>query len=112
MPVERIFQVGDICKIREWDDMEQEFGLTEWGAIRTGSASFPNNMRYLCGKRFTVSGVPENGRSTYNSEEGVEGTPTGQWIITANMLEYAEDEEIEDDSYVYSEEDIINILEK
>lgn len=47
------FQVGDIVKIREWDDMLEEYGLNEWGSIRC-TFHFVSEMKILCGQRFKV----------------------------------------------------------
>ena len=41
------FQVGDIVRIREWDDREDELGLDFSGAIKCNGVFTPI-MRYLC----------------------------------------------------------------
>lgn len=84
----REFQVGDRCRIRQWDDMAEEFGLDEDGRINC-YAFFIEGMRYLCGAPFTVSKKFNNPGALYNSEEGYEG----YWNISGDMLEYDEPEE-------------------
>lgn len=75
--------VGDVLRIRQWDDMEAEFGTFLGERILTPNYNFLSKMAYLCGKLFTVSGVYND--VCYQSEENVEGS----WKITAEMLEPA-----------------------
>lgn len=100
------YQVGDELRIREWDDMEAEFGVDEDGDIDI-PISFMADMRYLCGLDFTVSVVQEK-RDTfqYFSLEGIEENEQGLWIITAEMLE----PRTEEDLYVASDGELENLL--
>lgn len=50
------YKVGDKVKVREWDDMEEEFGMDEYGDIDC-NFSFVKNMKEYCGKEMTVSRV-------------------------------------------------------
>ena len=43
------FNVGDLVKIRQWDDMKKEFGLDTDDDINC-SEYFVKNMKPLCGK--------------------------------------------------------------
>ena len=53
MRVEDI-HVGDVVRIRDWDDMAQEFGVIESGThIRTRPV-FLEDMKYLCGQEVMV----------------------------------------------------------
>ena len=45
---------GNIIKIRQWDDMEEEYGLVGIGSINCECA-FTDNMRNLCGKEFKIT---------------------------------------------------------
>lgn len=47
------FAVGDVVRIREWDDMESEFGLELDGSIGC-TFSFVAGMRQSCGELCTV----------------------------------------------------------
>lgn len=89
---ERVFQVGDVCRIRQWDDMAEEFGGGKDGWAIRCTGSFPKEMRYLCGQRFTIRDI--NGVS-HRSVEGLEDTRPGDvpWLITSDMLEYDPDED-------------------
>lgn len=42
------YKVGDVVRIREWDDMENEFGLDCDGAIKC-QGSFVISMKEFCG---------------------------------------------------------------
>lgn len=43
------FKVGELVRIRQWDDMEKEFGLTMLGSIKC-RCCFADGMKPLCGK--------------------------------------------------------------
>ena len=59
------FKVGELVRIRQWDDMEKEFGLTMLGSIRCGSircrGCFADGMKYLCGKYAEIVGLYKYG---------------------------------------------------
>lgn len=90
--MKREFQVGDVCRIREWEDMEAEFGVGEQ-SINTDIA-FLDDMRCLCGSLFTVSRVEKHiGYTRYRSCEKVEEYDQYRglsYIITGDMLELFE----------------------
>ena len=48
------YQIGDKVTIRQWDDMESEFGLDEYGDIKVPKACFTEPMRKYCGKTLTI----------------------------------------------------------
>ena len=45
---------GNIIKIRQWDDMESEYGLIGTGSINCECA-FTDNMRNLCGSEIKIN---------------------------------------------------------
>lgn len=97
--------IGDVLRIRQWDDMVDEFGLKPSGDIGCGGV-FVKNMKCLCGKQFTVSSV-EYGN--YRSDERVEriiGQCRKMWRITADMLEPLEEDFLEDTT----DEELIKLL--
>lgn len=85
--MKRIFCQGDVCRIRQWDDMAGEFGVS--GATILCDALFTAGMSPMCGKLFTIREViPAKPYSvskytTYKSLENIEGTYT----ITGDMFE-------------------------
>lgn len=52
------FYVGQRVRIRDWDDMEKEFGLDRWDSIAC-EFSFPEDMKYLCGCEATIDRIIE-----------------------------------------------------
>lgn len=47
------FEVGDVVRIREWEDMESEFGLNFIGDIKC-KCIFVSNMKESCGELCTI----------------------------------------------------------
>lgn len=89
-------RVGDVLRIRRWEDMEAEFGLTEDGEIPCVD-TFTPYMRDLCGMTFTVRSV--NTYDNLNNDYEAKEPGFGKWIISADMLEpFAEDETVEPES--------------
>lgn len=88
-------KVGDVLRVRSWDDMVFEYGTELFGGItriKTPSLRFSENMKNMCGLTFTVRKVLHDalGRTLYCSCEGVECHTQysfNMWSITADMLE-------------------------
>jgi hypothetical protein len=53
---ERKFKVGDRVRIRQWDDMENEFGLDFGGDIEC-RFSFTSEMKHLCGMVADITSI-------------------------------------------------------
>lgn len=53
------FCIGDIVRIRDWEDMKKEFGVV--GGMIPCRFSFTPRMRKLCGKQFIISGISISG---------------------------------------------------
>ena len=49
-----LIKEGNIIKIRQWDDMEEEYGLVGIGSINC-ECTFTNNMRSLCGSEIKIN---------------------------------------------------------
>lgn len=75
------FAVGDRVRIREWDDMAEEFGADEDGEIPCAYA-FIESMREFCGQEYTISKVH------------------GRWDGTQRL--WFEDAEDEEDDFAWS----------
>lgn len=96
------FQVGDVLRIKQWQDMADEFGTI--GGDICCHAEFVQDMRYLCGETFTVKDIINDAvfGYQYRSVENIEGTRSGGagiWFISEDMLEpYVEDMEIDVDA--------------
>lgn len=52
------YNVEDEVTIRQWDDMESEFGLNKFGSIVVPE-SFTKEMKRYCGKTFTIARIEE-----------------------------------------------------
>lgn len=80
-------EVGKTYRIRQWEDMEKEFGLTAMGNIDCPPYCFVVEMNHLCGKRCLVKDKKE-GRIYID----IEGCPkSSEWNYTANMIEPIEE---------------------
>ena len=68
------YKVGDKVTIRQWEDMEKEYGLTPERHIRT-EVTFVKNMKYMCGNTYKVNEVTGSGNYF------VDG-----WIVSDQMI--------------------------
>jgi hypothetical protein len=93
MKLNREFKVGDRVRIRQWDDMEKEFGLDCLGRIQC-LYKFTEGMKRLCGREITIEVLNDKGIqrvdgfaiSTDMLEPIEEGIPTTNMmdLLTAN----------------------------
>lgn len=82
------FYVGQRVRIREWDDMLDEFGEMGNGNIPC-KYHFISKMRYLCGMEYTVKsvdGIP--GESKVGDVSFEESVP--EFIFSTDMIEPAD----------------------
>lgn len=70
------FKVGDKVRIREWQDMVDEFGINEDGNIPCNKV-FTVNMKFLCGKDFVIEDI-----SGYGTVDGLDSS----YIISTDMI--------------------------
>lgn len=86
-----MFHVGDVVRIRDWDDMAREYGLRYDGFIECPKCVFNTEMRRYCGRQFTIK-----------SFDGIEvsGHGLSRWAITTYMIElvYRDREDFNDDT--------------
>jgi hypothetical protein len=80
--VTRDFRIGDRARIRQWDDMELQFGRTPHGAVAC-QCSFTNDMRHLCGEVVTITG----GYDRRIELEFRPGVPRTDWSYSLDMIE-------------------------
>lgn len=85
-----MFKVGDRVRIRDWDDMEREYGTDSDGDIKVPDILFTRCMRHLCGRYATISSI--------NSQDNIIGLENWSdnsgdtiWFFTKSMLEPAEE---------------------
>jgi len=78
--------VGEKVRIRQWDDMAEEFGFDAVGI--PCASSFVKDMKYLCGKEFTVTAVSKIGRKNrYGDEYCLISGCTSRYTISSDMIE-------------------------
>lgn len=80
------FKVGQVVKIRQWDDMEKEFGLDKYEDINIGNrVIFIKSMKHLCGRKTTITSISPNGVVHLDFED-----KSGQtdWHYTTDMIEH------------------------
>lgn len=71
------YKVNDIVQVRQWDDMEREFGLNRFG-IKC-SVTFMEEMKQYCGKQFHILSI-------YNIEN-YKLSNTNGWVFSSDMFE-------------------------
>lgn len=81
------FKVGELVRIRQWDDMEKEFGLTMLGSISC-RCCFADGMKPLCGKYAEIKDLLLDGivhLRFFNCDDSVEN-----WNYSTDMIEKVE----------------------
>ena len=93
------FSIGQRVRIREWDDMKEEFGLNEWDDYILCKPVFATGMRPLCGATATIESFDNDKHHIFLKEwEDAAGRRisvpelTGRdWYYSADMLEPVEE---------------------
>ena len=103
---------GNIIKIRQWDDMESEYGLVGIGSINC-ECTFTNNMRSLCGSEIKINEKMVEDFKKYKYFFADSKT----YSISTDMIEYiktTDDIIIKDKVFISDDkkEEIIKRLEK
>ena len=82
------FKTGDRVRVRQWDDMEREYGRIGPGESIKIPFYFTKEMRQYCGVEFVVTDAY---RMTFEGErcQRVEGL-SQRWSFSNEMLEYAD----------------------
>lgn len=78
-------KVGDVVRIRSWEDMEAEFGVDEDGNIPC-KYSFTDFMRNMCGDEFMITGI---------EGQRLLGYTMGAISISIDMVEPVPEDEID-----------------
>ena len=85
-----MFKVGDRVRIRDWDDMEREYGTDSDGNIKVPDMSFLRCMRHLCGRYATIRSIDRQdniiGLKNWSDDSG-----DTLWCFTTEMVEPAEE---------------------
>lgn len=81
------FSVGDIVRIRSWDDMEAEFGegpTHDYVAVPFG---FDRGMRKYCGREICIDRLEKD--NVYSTVEVFSHDLPTAWYWSEEMFEYA-----------------------
>lgn len=97
------YKVGDELRVREWDDMAAEFGISDTGSINC-KFTFTKWMSTMCGKNFTVRKIFADG--SFRSVEGVEHINGWTYNISEDMLEPI----IEEPLYVATDNELKELM--
>lgn len=81
------FNPGDLVVIRDWNDMEEEYGLNECGNISC-KFTFVAEMVYLCGSEWTIRDIDRSGHVRFSEEY----SPDHEYHISTDMIRHVEDE--------------------
>ena len=81
------FKVGELVRIRQWDDMEKEFGINSLGSILT-QEGFLRKMEPLCGKYAEITKLDKENRVLlkFFNCEGLEDL-TEFYLFDTDMIE-------------------------
>ena len=79
------FSVGDIVRIRSWDDMEAEFG--EGYDCVAAPFGFVRGMRKYCGREICIDRLKKD--NVYSTVEVFSHDLPGEWHWSEEMFEYA-----------------------
>lgn len=104
----RSFEVGDLVRVREWDDMVQEYGCSNYDdghyvIITPSQVSFVPDMQFMCGREFVIGAVSR----TFHSWTRVYPTSDSDlydycrfYTIVTDMLEpVIYEDELNEDSF-------------
>lgn len=82
----REFKVGDKVRIRQWEDMKKEFGMTRSREAIDCKFTFTEAMKHLCGKVAVVCSADSDGRVALGDFEDVLGKT--YWSYSTDMIEH------------------------
>lgn len=85
--------IGDIVRVRQWDDMLNEFGVDEHKKIKS-LARFSEQCKYLCGRQLTVMNIVGVGLETRYFAI-VDGEDNCTYVFSSDELEPLFDEDCE-----------------
>ena len=87
--MEPLYHIGDVVRIRQWDDMKAQFGVDHFGDIQV-PYQFTTGMKKFCGREFTVRKTARDSYACTYQYFFVEPDATCSW--SEEMLEPVEDE--------------------
>ena len=88
---ERTFRPGDLVRIRQWDDMKQEFGTNGWGGIAC-KFTFVDDMAELCGMTAVIAEI--DGQEVFFDSSSCENPEYANFRFSTDMIEHADEAEV------------------
>lgn len=85
---ERIFRPGDLIRIRQWDDMEQEFGMNDYGSIAC-KFTFVPEMKDLCGMTAIIAEIEDD--EVFFEPDSCDNSDYKSYRFSTHMIEYVGD---------------------
>lgn len=85
--MKREFHEGDVVRVRQWDDMEMEFGLSDYGSIAC-LFTFTDQMKCFCGFECVIAKILSDRRIHFDSESIVP-TDESHAYLTGNMRHFS-----------------------
>lgn len=111
------YKVGDKVKVREWDDMEVDFGVDKNGYINTPVFRFTKFMKNYCGKIATIVNVVSNDPGCDDNYYNIKTDSldsidlySDQFCFTDKMLEL--ESKNDEDSPIFVGIDIYNFVKE
>ena len=84
--MKREFHAGDVVRIRDWDDMETEFGLNSYGNIDC-RFTFTHEMSAYCGEVYTIGRIDERKHVHFEERHSL----SSGYNVSFDMIELVED---------------------
>lgn len=105
-----MFNVGDRVIIREWNDMEDEFGLDEGGDIEC-RFTFTDEMIKFCGAELTIREISSSsGRIYFEEQDECFDGELEYYSFSADMLRLI-DPESSSEQINIPEEELFSLLQ-
>lgn len=105
------FHVGDCVQVKDWDELVEEFGITEEGHI-PAPGFFNKKMKYMCGRVCHIKTIDLVLRRVHTEERieyEVHDHTRNYWVLNISMIKpYIDPEEDSDGVQVSDYEQILD----
>jgi hypothetical protein len=104
--LEKTLRIGDFVKIKQWDDMAEEFGYTRNKSVINVNAKFTEHMLVFCGKEYRIqdiTGTPSSSYLKYKLFDKINDNQVDSFIFTTDMFVVAIDRDmLIGENYLYA----------
>lgn len=84
------FKAGDTVIIRNWDDMEEEYGMNEYGSIAC-KFTFTDAMEEYCGHQAIIDEVLDDGEVWFEKDSMLDYMEDYHW--STDMIKHVDDDD-------------------